>query len=113
MTYRSPITRFIFLVLPLVALSLLSAQERISKSVGWESVPTILKRIVPPHFPNREFDVTTFGAVGDGLADCTQAFAEAIGKCNKAGGGRVVVPGGTYLTGAIHLKSGLFNFEKK
>ena len=29
----------------------------------------------------------------------------AIGACNAAGGGRVVVPAGRYLTGAIHLRS--------
>jgi polygalacturonase len=110
MDNRSAIRRLFFLVYPLVALSLLSAQERISKSGGWESVPIILKRIVPPHFPNRDFDATTFGAVGDGVTDCTQAFADAIGKCSKAGGGRVVVPQGTYLTGAIHLKSNV-NFH--
>jgi len=105
MSNLSSTRRFVLFVLPLVAFCLSPAQEKISKSVGWESVPTILKRIVPPHFPNKEFDVTKFGAVGDSVTDCTQAFAEAIGKCSKAGGGRVVVPQGTYLTGAIHLKS--------
>jgi len=43
--------------------------------------------------------------VGDGKSDCTSAFADAIGACNKAGGGTVVVPRGTFLTGAIRLKS--------
>ena len=33
------------------------------------------------------------------------AFRRAIDQCAKAGGGKVVVPPGTYLTGAIHLKS--------
>src|SRR5204862_6561618 len=30
---------------------------------------------------------------------------KAIAACNRAGGGRVVVPTGSFLTGAIHLKS--------
>ncbi|MFM2294176.1 MAG: hypothetical protein RLZZ350_589, partial [Verrucomicrobiota bacterium] len=73
----------------------------------WAQLPKILARIVPPKFPARDFDVTKFGAVGDGAANCSKAFADAIAACNKAGGGRVVVPSGKFLTGAIHLKSGV------
>ena len=37
--------------------------------------------------------------------DCTGAIAKAITACHQAGGGRVVVPAGVWLAGAIHLKS--------
>src|ERR671927_363972 len=33
------------------------------------------------------------------------ATRRAVEPCNRAGGGRVVVPAGTFTTGAIHLKS--------
>ncbi|MBC7900327.1 MAG: glycoside hydrolase family 28 protein [Saprospiraceae bacterium] len=73
---------------------------------AWDTVyPQILSRIKPPKFPKRDFKITNFGAVADGKTDCTAAFAKAIDACNKAGGGRVVVPKGEFLTGAIHLKS--------
>src|SRR4029077_17072388 len=72
---------------------------------AWQRVPAILKRIVPPVFPGRELVITNFGAVGDGLTDCTRAFADAIHACHQAGGGRVTVPAGTFLSGAIHLES--------
>src|SRR3989442_449314 len=72
---------------------------------AWAQVPGILKRIIPPKFPARDFDITEYGAVADGTTDCTKAFADAIAACNKAGGGRVIVPAGKFLTGAIHLKS--------
>jgi len=49
--------------------------------------------------------VGDYNAVGDGSTDCTGAFARAIDACHEAGGGRVVIPSGVYLTGAIHLKS--------
>ena len=65
------------------------------------------ERIVPPKFPARDFQISKFGAVGDGETDCTKAFAEAIAACSAAGGGRVVVPSGVFLSGAIHLKSGV------
>ncbi len=71
----------------------------------WKTVPEILARIVPPQFPSRNFDITKFGAVGDGQTDCTSAIAKAIDACAEAGGGRVVVSAGEFLTGAIHLKS--------
>jgi polygalacturonase len=74
---------------------------------AWAEAASILARIVPPSFPARDFDVTSYGAVGDGTRDCTAAFRAAIAACNAAGGGRVVVPAGSFLTGAIRLKSGV------
>ncbi|MCK2239536.1 MULTISPECIES: glycoside hydrolase family 28 protein [unclassified Crossiella] len=71
----------------------------------WDAVPGILARIVPPTFPARDFPVTGYGGKGDGKADNTAAFRAAIAACVQAGGGRVVVPPGTFLTGAIHLAS--------
>ncbi|HEX7958786.1 MAG TPA: glycoside hydrolase family 28 protein, partial [Terriglobales bacterium] len=71
----------------------------------WQQLPEILARIKPPAFPNRDFEITKFGAVGDNKTDCTEAFRKAIAACNAAGGGRVTVPAGEFLAGAIHLKS--------
>ena len=71
----------------------------------WQSLPQILSRIQPPTFPNRDFDLLEFGADGDNRTDCTEAFAKAIARCHESGGGRVVVPAGQFLTGAIRLRS--------
>ncbi|MES2180286.1 MAG: glycoside hydrolase family 28 protein [Gemmatimonadota bacterium] len=76
-----------------------------SAADGWDRVPGILARIVAPSFPARDFAVTAYGAKGDGTTDCSAAFKAAIGACNAAGGGRVVVPAGRFLTGPIHLRS--------
>lgn len=51
------------------------------------------------------FDVRSFGAVGDGKTKDTTAIQKAIDTCTAQGGGTVVVPPGTYLTGSLYLKS--------
>ena len=71
----------------------------------WDKVPEILARIQPPVFPAREFDIRKYGATGDNKHDCTDAFKKAIQACSAAGGGKVVVPSGEFLTGAIRLRS--------
>lgn len=72
---------------------------------GWAQVPSILARITPPVIPRHDVDITAFGAVGDGVTDCSAAMARALDACRAAGGGRVVVPAGAYLTGPVHLTS--------
>lgn len=72
---------------------------------GWEKVPAILSRIRPPVFPERTFNVTVFGAAGDGLTRSDGAIRAAIEACAAAGGGRVVVPEGVFLTGPVVLRS--------
>lgn len=71
----------------------------------WKGLDKILRQIKAPTFPNKDFAVTQYGAIADGKTDCTEAFKKAIGACNKAGGGRVVVPVGNFYSGPIHLKS--------
>jgi polygalacturonase/lysophospholipase L1-like esterase len=79
--------------------------QRAPRAVGWDSAPAILARIRPPKFPARDFLITNYGARAGGNFDNTGPISKAIEACGKAGGGRVVVPAGVFLTGAIHLKS--------
>jgi hypothetical protein len=50
------------------------------------------------------FDIRDSGAAGDGTTMNTRAIQAAIDTCTAAGGGTVLVPKGTYLTGTIVLK---------
>jgi len=72
---------------------------------AWRRARRILARVKSPEFANRRFDIATYGARADGTTICTAAIRAAIEACNTAGGGHVVVPAGTFLTGAIHLLS--------
>ncbi|MGO9231305.1 MAG: glycoside hydrolase family 28 protein [Bryobacteraceae bacterium] len=65
----------------------------------------ILARIRPPQFPDRVFDITQFGAREGGKIKATESIRNAIQACSKAGGGRVRIPAGVFLTGTIHLAS--------
>ena len=72
----------------------------------WTSeYPKILVRIRAPKFKKRDYSILKFGAKAGGQVDCRDAINKAIDACSKAGGGRVVVPAGEFLTGAIRLKS--------
>jgi polygalacturonase len=77
----------------------------ISSDEAWARAADIAKKVKAPTFPDRVFDITKFGARADGTTLNTAAIARTIAECAKAGGGRVLVPAGTFLTGAIHLKS--------
>ena len=103
---KNSIKQILLLLLPGLVFTVLSCSTAASPpDKGWEQLPEILSQIVPPTFPARDFVVTEYGAAGDGQTDCSAAFKQAIAECHSAGGGRVVVPAGVFLTGAIHLKS--------
>lgn len=54
-----------------------------------------------------EVTVTDYGAVGDGITDDTLAIQAAIDAANTAGGGKLVFPPGTYITGLLDISPGL------
>ncbi|MBN1116173.1 MAG: glycoside hydrolase family 28 protein [Bacteroidales bacterium] len=71
----------------------------------WEYAKGILDSIPEPLFKDADYNITDFGAINDGVTDCSKAINDAIKKCSEEGGGRVIVPEGTFLTGAVHLKN--------
>jgi unsaturated rhamnogalacturonyl hydrolase len=81
----------------------LGTKETAFMARGWGDYEKVLARIKAPTFPDRDFPITNYGAqLG---ADSSAAIAAAIAACSQAGGGRVVVPAGEWLTGAIRLRS--------
>lgn len=70
-------------------------------------IPGDTQIVTAPTFPDRIVDIRNHGAVPGGNINCTIAIAGAIAACADRGGGRVIVPAGTWLTGPIHLKSNI------
>ncbi len=64
----------------------------------------LIGEITPPLISGKVYDITAFGARPDGSL-VTGAIQTAVEKCSNEGGGTVLIPDGTFLTGAIHLKS--------
>src|SRR6266545_2803525 len=75
-------------------------------ALPWPAANDIIANTTLPTFPDRAFPITAYGAKSDGKTDNTTAIKNAIDACNAAGGGHVIVPsGGSFLTGAVYLKS--------
>ena len=71
----------------------------------YQNLPVGVAQPAVANIPALTVSLTDFGAVGDGVTDCTEAFAKAISHLNKQGGGHLNVPAGIYLTGPVKMKS--------
>ena len=72
-----------------------------------------MPRVQEPVIPANSVSITDFGAKSGGQELCSRAFADAIEAVSRKGGGRVVIPRGTWLTGPITLKSNIELFTEK
>lgn len=84
--------------------------ENVFSQVSTKSIqvkaPFNMPRIIIPDFTNsKTYSIADFGAIGDGKTNNSEAIKAAIEACNLAGGGRVIVPTGSYITGSVYLKS--------
>ncbi len=101
-------TRLIRLTAVVVAgVSLLACRSDYEFAYLYKDLPFEMEEVQRPQIPAREVNIKDFGGVGDGVHLNTEAFASAIDALTEAGGGRLVVPTGIWLTGPVTLKDNI------
>jgi polygalacturonase len=60
-----------------------------------------------PTIPHATFNVTNYGAIGDGKTMNTSAIQKTIDTASAGGGGTVLIPAGKFLTGPFTLASSI------
>jgi polygalacturonase len=78
-------------------------KEEITKYTS--NLPFTMGEIKAPVFRDKSFDIRDFGAIPDGHTLNTDPINNAIAKCSDDGGGMVIIPPGSWVTGPILLKS--------
>lgn len=96
----------IFILLQMAIVAVAQAGSDFYKQSDWKQMDVILKKVQSPNIPDKTFAITDFGAVKNQSQDARPAIMQAIAAAVKAGGGRVVIPSGTWLcNGPIQLQS--------
>ncbi|MDA3929383.1 MAG: glycoside hydrolase family 28 protein [Prolixibacteraceae bacterium] len=95
----------IFQYVGLMFLALFVLVSCTGRTDDWSKVNNILLAIEEPVFIDDVYNIVEYGAINDGVTLSTSAINKAIKSCNENGGGKVLVPAGTFYTGAIHLLS--------
>jgi hypothetical protein len=105
---QAPINAVVFfLVAMCFALTETPALAQVTFPVGSNGLPHWVKEVGARQAPKGGplFLANAYGAVGNGIKNSTAAIQKAIDACAKAGGGVVSFETGSYVTGALFLKS--------
>lgn len=86
----------------LVLLGCACAAEAIQSGDSLTNIPPAVINTQSPSFA-----VTNYGALGDGQTLCTASIQKGIDDIAQRGGGTLLFPAGTFLTGSIFLKPGV------
>lgn len=73
----------------------------------YDKLPTPIEPIRQVIIPSYAKNLKDYGAVGNGIALCTESFQTAIDDLAAHGGGKLIVPKGIWLTGPIELKDNI------
>ena len=85
-------------------------QPEVPTQIAPIKAPFDMPQLQRPVFAERVFNIVDYGAVQCKWEDnkkrkSTDAIAQAIQACSESGGGKVLIPAGDWITGAIHIKS--------
>lgn len=91
--------------LSIFLITLISCNTSEKKADAFDEADKIIKSINIKQFDNLTLNIKDLGAVADAKTLNTTIINTAIDSCNAAGGGKVIIPSGDFLTGPIVLKS--------
>ncbi len=95
-----------FIITLLFVFTLLPGHQLFCRQGARRMVKQIENNIIAPVFIDRNYLITDYGAIGDGMTDAFPAISRAIDICSTKGCGRVVVPAGKFFSGGpVVLKS--------
>jgi len=87
-------------------ISFLMITLQFSFAAAWDDMNQLAGSIKQPTFGNKQYSILKFGAGENKTSQQnTKAINAAIVECNKKGGGTVIVPKGSFLTGPVTLLS--------
>jgi polygalacturonase len=73
----------------------------------YQKLPFQMNEVPEPVIPDYEVSICSYGGVGDGISQNTEAFKNAINALSSKGGGKLIIPEGVWFTGPIVLKSNI------
>lgn len=79
-----------------------------------KSISIIISLLLAIPIWSRDYNIVTQGkAIDDGKTLNTKIIQSAIDQLSKEGGGRIIFPKGSYLTGCVQIKSGIELYLEK
>ncbi|HMD00960.1 MAG TPA: glycosyl hydrolase family 28 protein, partial [Ferruginibacter sp.] len=85
----------------------LPMEKYLKPSAFKEKLAFELPKVYQPHFKRDTVNIMNYGAVADGATLNSVAINKAIEACAANGGGTVLIPAGSYVTGPIIMKSNI------
>lgn len=73
----------------------------------YKNLPFKMEKVKIATFPNRTVSLSDYKIKGDGKTKHTKTIQTAIDELASKGGGKLIVPAGTWVTGPITLKSNI------
>lgn len=101
------ISKIRILVLAAAALLAVPASKAVDYAACWSGLPFEAAAPQQPEIPALTVKLADFGAKGNGVDLCTEAFEKALEYLDARGGGHLVVESGIWLTGPIRLRSNI------
>jgi len=99
-------SKLLILFLTLSCPSVVFSAEKVKND--WAMVDEIVNHIELPNIIDKSYKITDFGAVSNGITDARPSILSAIDHAVQHGGGKVIIPKGTWLSnGPIVLQSGI------